>query len=349
MSKIINTPDEFNTSAKSEPDMNIEPINIKRADGESMVYDVNRVAGGKTVNMINKKGKAFPMVQPNQNMPEQQVNRAGRSPESNMLTNDPNINQPMNKVAASTAKRENMFGQIASDQGQFTPQASVFPQQGANSTFGMYDGPSQAKPDFLDLDGDGNKSEPMKEAANDAPSMSYGPNKALVGDQENLNEGLKAAIKAAPGMYGKGPNKVKGKKGSYLPDQNYMYKGKRVQGQQTGEIKKDGLLKRKYVENLDTGEKMKLKDLNIGGEGPSMRSAFKAFENDHLKTKVTKSNLKATERDDAAHMSYLKRDIKYDASHGGSKKQMLNDEKHISKLAGDLKYDAKKKRKYDNV
>lgn len=70
---------------------------------------------------------------------------------------------------------------------------------------------------------------------------------------------------------------------------------------------------------------------------------------DHAHTKVTKKNLKATERDDAAHMSYLKRDVNYDAKHGGSKKQMLNDEKHISKLAGDLKYDHKKKRKYDNV
>ena len=73
-----------------------------------------------------------------------------------------------------------------------------------------------------------------------------------------------------------------------------------------------------------------------------MKRSFKAF--DHAHTKVTKGNLKATERDDAAHMSYLKRDIKYDNTHGGSKKQMLDDEKHISKLAGDLKYDAKKKR-----
>jgi hypothetical protein len=66
-------------------------------------------------------------------------------------------------------------------------------------------------------------------------------------------------------------------------------------------------------------------------------------------TKVTKKNVNAAERDDAAHMSYLKRDVNYDAKHGGSKRQMLNDEKHISKLAGDLKYDHKKKRKYDNV
>ena len=71
---------------------------------------------------------------------------------------------------------------------------------------------------------------------------------------------------------------------------------------------------------------------------------------DHAHTKVTKKNLKATERDDAAHMDYLKRDINYDAKHGGSKKQMLDDEKHISKLAGDLKYDTKHHgRKYDNV
>lgn len=66
-------------------------------------------------------------------------------------------------------------------------------------------------------------------------------------------------------------------------------------------------------------------------------------------TKITKKNVNAAERDDAAHMSYLKRDVNYDAKHGGSKRQMLNDEKHISKLAGDLKYDHKKKRKYDNV
>lgn len=71
---------------------------------------------------------------------------------------------------------------------------------------------------------------------------------------------------------------------------------------------------------------------------------------DHAHTKVTKGNLKATERDDAAHMDYLKRDINYDAKHGGSKKQMLDDEKHISKLAGDLKYDSEHRgRKYDNV
>ena len=60
---------------------------------------------------------------------------------------------------------------------------------------------------------------------------------------------------------------------------------------------------------------------------------------DHAHTKVTSRNLRATEKDDAAHMDYLKRDINYDAKHGGSDKKMTDDEKHISRLAGDLKYD----------
>lgn len=61
----------------------------------------------------------------------------------------------------------------------------------------------------------------------------------------------------------------------------------------------------------------------------------------HSRTPVTRGNYKVSERDDAAHIDYLKRDIKYDAKHGGSDKQMTNDEKHISKLAGDMKYDKK--------
>lgn len=60
---------------------------------------------------------------------------------------------------------------------------------------------------------------------------------------------------------------------------------------------------------------------------------------DHADTKVTKENYKASERDDAAHIDYLKRDVLYDDHHGHSDKKMTADEKHISKLAGDMKYD----------
>tara|TARA_R100001463_G_scaffold320_1_gene1361 strand:+ start:7728 stop:8966 length:1239 start_codon:yes stop_codon:yes gene_type:complete len=58
-------------------------------------------------------------------------------------------------------------------------------------------------------------------------------------------------------------------------------------------------------------------------------------------SRVTSSNYKASERDDAAHIDYLKRDVNYDAKHGHSNIDMTADEKHISKLAGDMKYDKK--------
>ena len=62
----------------------------------------------------------------------------------------------------------------------------------------------------------------------------------------------------------------------------------------------------------------------------------------HAHTKVTKENYNASERDDAAHIDYLKRDVLYDDHHGHSDKKMTADEKHISKLAGDMKYDKEK-------
>jgi|TARA_A100000171_G_scaffold39027_1_gene38547 hypothetical protein len=61
----------------------------------------------------------------------------------------------------------------------------------------------------------------------------------------------------------------------------------------------------------------------------------------HPHTRVDRYNYKPTERDDAAHISYLKRDIMYDAHHGHDDEKMVADEKHISKLAGDMKYDKK--------
>ena len=58
-------------------------------------------------------------------------------------------------------------------------------------------------------------------------------------------------------------------------------------------------------------------------------------------TKITKSNVKSTIRDDKAHMDYLKRDVRDDQRAGGKYKDINQtaDEKHISKLAGDVKAD----------
>ena len=59
----------------------------------------------------------------------------------------------------------------------------------------------------------------------------------------------------------------------------------------------------------------------------------------HAHTRVDAQNYKATERDDAAHIDYLKRDVLYDDHHGHDDEKMVANEKHISKLAGDMKYD----------
>ena len=65
------------------------------------------------------------------------------------------------------------------------------------------------------------------------------------------------------------------------------------------------------------------------------------WSRDHAHTKVTKENYKASERDDAAHIDYLKRDVKDDQKFHVKDKdeKQTADEKHISKLAGDMKYD----------
>jgi len=63
----------------------------------------------------------------------------------------------------------------------------------------------------------------------------------------------------------------------------------------------------------------------------------------HSHTPVTTHNVHSAEKDDAAHISYLKRDILNDQKHGGKYKDenQTADEKHISKLAEDIRYDKK--------
>ncbi len=60
-----------------------------------------------------------------------------------------------------------------------------------------------------------------------------------------------------------------------------------------------------------------------------------------MDTKITKSNVKAAIKDDKAHTTYLKMDVKDDQKSGGKYKDINQtaDEKHISKLAGDVRHD----------
>ena len=163
-------------------------------------------------------------------------------------------------------------------------------------------------------------------------SMHHGPSKALTPDQEQkLNPGLKAAIEAAPGMYeSNGPASFKSL---------------------VAKLRREGKSKESAENIAGSIANYKAKG---GGTGPTAaqkaRMGTALHSMDHAHTHVTSKNVKSAEKDDAAHIDYLKRDINYDAKHGGSDKQMTDDEKHISKLAGDIKYDHKHHgRKYDNV
>ena len=138
---------------------------------------------------VNSKGSAFPMVNQQQQppmmpgqmpVPQPVANRAGQARDRNVLSNDPNINQPENKVPYSDYKRNDMFSDMASNPGELYSKPPV-PQQKTfepNQGFGMYDGPSNYS-----------KNDAMVDQCM-APGMYDGPSKALVGGQSNLPEHL---------------------------------------------------------------------------------------------------------------------------------------------------------------
>lgn len=308
---------------------NINSVEFKGADGpirinaikesndrlNSIDKDQEKLMEEKGFKMVGSKGHSFPMVEKDpveiqkekmmkaEGIQPPTVNRAG-VPEKT-LVNNPNVNQPMDKVSANQFSREQMFSKMAMDPGKpfeqpgatTTPVAPTFPsQQGSFAAYGTKDAMSM-------YSGPGSQETPK--LGRMSMNMYDGLPKALVGDQDQLPEHLQKEILDAPGMHhGKAPAKFS---------------------------------MSKPAEKIDYIQSSSVSPL-------SMKNRF-----DHAHTKVTKRNVNAAMKDDAAHISYLKRDINYDNKHGGSNKQMTADEKHISKLAGDIKYDVKKKRKYDNV
>ncbi len=283
--------------------------------------------------MVGKKGHSFPMIEKDpveiqkekimqeQGLTKPQPNRAGAAQGRNMLVNNPNNPQPMNKVAASTVGREQMFNEMAMNNGDrfqqpgatTTPPAPMFPNQ--QGSFASYANPKRVSED-LEIDN------PM----------------------ESINEegGLKDMLEKAKSKRNEKKNTKVGKPVSPTkPEDPPMYSG--PGSQETPKLGRmsmnmyDGLSKA-LVGNQDNLPPHLQKEIL---DAPGMYN--------HAHTKITKHNVNSSMKDDAAHISYLKRDINYDNRHGGSNKQMTADEKHISKLAGDIKYDVKKKRKYDNV
>ena len=391
--------ENYEKRIKDDPNYMMQDIgpNLGNKSGGSGMYKQNDMDNKEIkygTRHLKSKGSAFPMVAQTPKVdaygnPEQQPNRAARGFESNQLTNNPNIQQPANKVANSTFNTNQKFSNIASSAGEMD-QTRNMPQSNYGNT------------------------------------PAYGqPAKALIGDQPNLPDHLKAHINAAPGMYDQdGPSIKKPSKGNSVDslmskdlkdnikeaeervrkakEQNKAIEAVKSNPQglfqeikspkynapktikENGDIEpapamyndSDGpsvegwgnpKIKAKPTKKSSKNNKEKSKnnkekpksfsDVFNRIESPEYKAPELLSENSSdvklapaMHTKVTKSNVKSAEKDDAAHIDYLKRDINYDNRHGGSNKQMTNDEKHISKLAGDIKYDHKHHgRKYDNV
>ena len=356
----------------------INSIQLKTADGINTINSITKKNNNETsieqtqqelmndkgFKMVGKKGHSFPMVQPDpveeqkKKMMEQQgvvkpENRAGSAADRNILVNNPNNPQPMNKVSANTQGREQMFNNMASDPGQpfpdasTTPPAPIFPNQ--QGSFAAYANPKRVSKNLnsVDIDAEGGLKgmmdrlkrkrntkvgDPVTPEKPEDPAMYDGLN-LTERQEDNLNPNLKAAIeeKEAEGtaMY----------EAPALIDYDTP---RQVAKQHKQDAKKarNQAIKRKVKSKIANFRDTQAHKKELKGKAPGMHEQH---------TQISKANVNSAIKDDAAHISYLKRDINYDNRYGGSNKQMTADEKHISKLAGDIKYDVKKKRKYDNV
>jgi len=363
--------------------------------------------------MVGNKGHSFPMLQkdPVEIQKEKMMKAEGTQPPTvnragvpeKTLVNNPNVNQPMDKISANQFSREQMFGKMAMDPGQkfeqpgatTTPVAPTFPNQ--QGSFAAYDNPMRID-EKLDEQTDsmmkvGDAVSDASQDAVDAMGMYSGPGSQetpklgrmsmnmydglnLTERQEdNLNPNLKAAIEAkeaeGTAMY-EAPALIDYDAASRVARKErkinkIQSKASAKQHKQDAKKARNQAIKHKVKSKIHNFKATQAHKKELKGKAPAKFSMSKPAEKieyiqnssdsplsmknrfNHAHTKITKSNVNSAMKDDAAHISYLKRDINYDNKHGGSNKQMTADEKHISKLAGDIKYDVKKKRKYDNV
>jgi len=291
----------------------ISSIKLKKADGTTVINSItkpntnltsiteeqDKLMEDKGFAMVGKKGYSFPMIQTDpvemqkKKIMEQQgvvptENRAGSAVGNNVLVNNPNNTQPMDKVSANVNGREQMFSNMASNPGEpFTNPATMMP--GQQGSFAAYANPARVSENLESID---------------------------LGEIPQVKNTEKTTHTMPDGTV------MPGKSHS-----SSMYDGLEFNA---------GLRKASEEGALDDNPNFKA----VVDKAPGMHEKH---------TQISKANVNAAMKDDAAHASYLKRDINYDNRHGGSNKQMTRDEKHISKLAGDIKYDVKKKRKYDNV
>ena len=295
----------------------------------------------KNMKQVNRKGKGFPMVNPatqvdqmGNPIPQPPVKgtmaNGGRPLNSNVLVNDPMNYQDPSKVSAQQHNQNMRMNEIAHSAGTPTPRYNPY----NNEMTGMaFNAKLRAASAAGDLDDNPN----FKAAVDKAPSMVH------VDPPGSLKPMASAMrIKDKPKKEGEEKKEVIKLEGN--DDAEGNPKPLKAVGMY-GDDKKEKRVMLVGPDGLD-------KD---GNPKPLVaRGGGAMYNKDHAHTKVTKDNLKATERDDAAHMSYLKRDVKdiQKSKMSQHKKDEYEtaDEKHISKLAGDLKYDTKYHgRKYDNV
>ena len=196
---------------------NMKQVNSK-GSGFPMVSPLNAVTAGSEMQEQNSKLVGKQTMQPMQN--QQQAtgygdptttvtpNRAGKGYDSNILTSDPNINQPANKVAASTEAQNKFFSTKASSSqapDPVMPPNMVPAGVGSGVGAGISSGVGSPAGTFTSTGQGGSGATGINREnlfLNEAAAMySDGPSKALVGNQDRLPDHLKAKIEAAPGMY----------------------------------------------------------------------------------------------------------------------------------------------------
>ena len=192
---------------------NMKQVNSK-GSGFPMVSPFNAVTAGNEMADQSQKQAINKQMQPIQNTQQnagygdptttQTPNRAGKGQNSNVLTSDPNINQPANKVPASTDAQNKFFSQKASS--SQAPNPVMPPNMVPATKPGMSSGVGSPEGTFTSTGQGGSGATGINREnlfLNEAAAMySDGPSKALVGNQDRLPEHLKAKIEAAPGMYG---------------------------------------------------------------------------------------------------------------------------------------------------
>ena len=197
---------------------NMKQVNSK-GSGFPMVSPLNAVTAGSEMQQQNQRISGEQPMQPMQNQqqgglygdPANTVtpNRAGKGQNSNILTSDPNINQPANKVPASTEAQNKFFSTKASSSPASSPMPPNMvpaPSVGSGVGAGVSSGVGSPAGTFTSTGQGGSGATGINREnlfLNSAAAMySDGPSKALVGNQDRLPEHLKAKIEAAPGMYG---------------------------------------------------------------------------------------------------------------------------------------------------